>query len=254
VKAYTNKYKQIITKLIKLKAKSTSISFTLKVTKIERGNKSMLMEQAREELVTYGIKICEGGLTKGTGGNLSVFDREQGYMAITPSGVDFYKIRSEDIVIMDLNGKVVEGTDKPSSEWEMHLMQYQTRTDMDAIIHAHTKYVGVLACLRWNLPAVHYMIAVAGPNVRCAEYATYGTHELAVNATSGMKERKAVILANHGVLAGEKNLANAFNVVEEAEFCAELYVKACSIGQPVILPPEEMTLMAEKFKHYGQVK
>lgn len=206
----------------------------------------MLMEKARKEIVEYGKKLVTSNLTKGTGGNLSVFDRETGYMAITPSGIDFFEIQPEDIVIMDLEGNIVEGDRLPSSEWEMHLLQYKERTDLDAVIHAHTTYATVLACLRWELPATHYMIAVAGKNVRCAEYATYGSHELAVNATKAMMDRRAVILA------GANDLLNAFNIIEEIEYCSQIYYMAKSIGEPVVLPDEEMALMAEKFKTYGQ--
>ena len=209
----------------------------------------MLMIKAREEIVKYGKKLVTSNLTKGTGGNLSVFDRENGYMAITPSGIDFFEITPEDIVILDLDGKIVEGTRNPSSEWEMHLLQYKTRTDIDAVIHAHTTYATVLACLHLDLPATHYMIAVAGKDVKCAKYATY---ELAVNATESMKDRKAVILANHGILAGANDLLNAFNIIEEIEYCSQIYYMAKSIGEPIILPNEEMELMAEKFKEYGQ--
>lgn len=212
----------------------------------------MLMEKARKEIVEYGKKLVAANLTKGTGGNLSVFDRENGYMAITPTGIDFFEIQPEDIVIMDLEGNVVEGNRLPSSEWEMHLLQYKERTDLDAVIHAHTTYATVLACLRWELPATHYMIAVAGKNVRCAEYATYGSHELALNATKAMRERRAVILANHGILAGANDLLNAFNIIEEVEYCSQIYYMAKSIGEPIVLPDEEMNLMAEKFKTYGQ--
>ena len=212
----------------------------------------MLMIKAREEIVKYGKKLVTSNLTKGTGGNLSVFDRENGYMAITPSGIDFFEITPEDIVILDLDGKIVEGTRNPSSEWEMHLLQYKTRTDIDAVIHAHTTYATVLACLELYLPSTHYMIAVAGKDVKCAKYATYGSHELAVNATESMKDRKAVILANHGILAGANDLLNAFNIIEEIEYCSQIYYMAKSIGEPIILPNEEMELMAEKFKEYGQ--
>lgn len=214
----------------------------------------MLMEKARLELIEYGKKLVNAGLTKGTGGNLSVFDRESRHVAITPSGIDFFEIQPEDIVIIDLEGRTVEGHRVPSSEWEMHLMPYREREDIDAVIHAHTMYATVLACLHQELPATHYMIAVAGPTVRCAEYATYGTHELAVNAAKAMKDRRAVILANHGILAGANDLLNAFNIIEEIEYCSEIYCKAKAIGEPVILPQEEMRLMAEKFKTYGQKK
>lgn len=212
----------------------------------------MLMEKERLELIKYGKKLVEAGLTKGTGGNLSVIDREKGLIAITPSGIDFFEIAPEDIVIMDMEGNKVEGDKLPSSEWEMHLLPYQTRTDIDAVIHAHTMYSTVMGCLHWELPATHYMIAVAGPTVRCAEYATYGTHELAVNANEAMKDRKAVILANHGILAGANDLLNAFNIIEEIEYCSEVYLKAKSVGEPIVLPAEEMELMAEKFKTYGK--
>ncbi|MBF0787313.1 MULTISPECIES: L-fuculose-phosphate aldolase [unclassified Streptococcus] len=212
------------------------------------------MTNIRQELIQYGKKLVETDLTKGTGGNLSVFDREKKQMAITPSGIDFFDIKEEDIVIMDMDGHVVEGHSLPSSEWYMHLIQYQTRDDIDAIIHAHTTYATVLACLREPLPATHYMIAVAGKDVRVADYATYGTKELAVNAAKAMENRRAVLLANHGILAGAKDLLNAFNIVEEVEYCSKIYCIAKSFGNPFVLPEEEMELMAEKFKTYGQRK
>ena len=214
----------------------------------------MDMEKERQLLVKYGRKLVEAGLTKGTGGNLSVFDRASGRVAITPSGIDFFEIQPEDIVIMDLDGHVLEGNRVPSSEWAMHVMPYKYREDIDAVVHAHTMYATILSCLREDLPATHYMIAVAGENVRVAEYATFGTMELAKNAFTAMKDRKAVILANHGLLAGAKDLANSFNIIEEVEYCAEIYTKARSIGNPVILPEEEMKVMLEKFKSYGQRK
>ena len=212
----------------------------------------MLMEKERLQLIEYGKKLVQAGLTKGTGGNLSIFDRKTGNVAITPSGIDFFEIQPEDIVIIDVDGNIIEGNRVPSSEWVMHVMPYKYRDDIDAVIHAHTMYATVMACLREDLPATHYMIAVAGENVRVAEYATYGTPELAQNAFEAMKDRKAVILANHGILAGANDLLNAFNIIEEVEYCAEVYTKAKAIGDPVILPHEEMTLMAEKFKTYGQ--
>nr|WP_026183348.1 L-fuculose-phosphate aldolase [Streptococcus minor] len=212
------------------------------------------MENERKELVNYGKKLVSEGFTKGTGGNLSVFDREKGLMAITPSGIDFFDIKEEDIVIMNLDGKVVEGDKLPSSEWFMHLIQYQKREDIDAVIHAHTTYGTVLACLREPLPASHYMIAVAGKDVKVADYASYGTQELAMNAVKAMEDRRAVFLANHGILAGAQDLLNAYNIIEEVEYCAKIYCVARSIGEPIILPDEEMELMAERFKTYGQRK
>ena len=112
----------------------------------------------------------------------------------------------------------------------------------------------VLACLREELPATHYMIAVAGETVRVADYASFGSKELAENAAKGMEDRNAVLLANHGIIGGSNNLRNAFNVIEEVEYCAKIYVIAKSIGNPIVLPEKEMKFMSEKFKSYGQPK
>lgn len=214
----------------------------------------MLMIKERTEIVEYGKRLVTSNLTKGTGGNLSIFNRDKNLMAITPSGIDYFMIKPEDVVVLDLDGKIVDGDKTPSSEVEMHRIFYSNREDIDAIIHTHTMYATTLACLNWPLPPVHYMVALAGFDVRCAKYATYGTKELAQNAYEAMRDRYAVLLANHGLLAGAKDLANAFNITEEIEYCAELYYRTKAIGEPVILPIEEMTLMLEKFKTYGQVK
>ncbi len=214
----------------------------------------MLLQNIRKELVEYGKRLVDSELTSGTGGNLSYFDSETGYMAITPSGLDFYKTKEEDIVILALDGTVIEGNRTPSSEWVMHKRIYETRTDINAIIHGHTIYASVLACLREELPATHYMIAVAGETVRVADYASFGSKELAENAAKGMEDRNAVLLANHGIIGGSNNLRNAFNVIEEVEYCAKIYVIAKSIGNPIILPEKEMKFMSEKFKSYGQPK
>ena len=213
----------------------------------------MILLEERKEIVEYGRRLVTSKLTKGTGGNLSIFNREEGLMAISPSGIDYFDIRPEDVVVVDLDGKIIDGNKKPSSELDMHLIFYKKRKDIDAIIHTHTVFATTISCLNITLPAVHYMIALAGPDVRCAKYATYGTKELAENAFEAMVDRKAVLLANHGLLAGAKDLANAFNITEEIEYCAELYYRAKSIGQPVILPEDEMKTMLKKFKNYGQV-
>lgn len=214
----------------------------------------MIMLEERKLIVEYGKKLVTSNLTKGTGGNLSIYNREKNLMAISPSGIDYFKIDVEDIVVLDLKGNIVDGHREHSSEYHMHRIFYENRDDIDAIIHTHTMYATTLACLNWSLPPVHYMLALAGPDVRCANYATYGTKELAENAFEAMKDRYAVLLANHGLLVGSKDLANAFNITEEIEYVAELYYRTKAIGEPVILSEKEMTLMIEKFKTYGQVK
>lgn len=213
----------------------------------------MQMIEERKKLITYGKKLLQDNYTLGTGGNLSSFDRQKMLMLITPSGIPFQEMTEADLVLMTLEGTVVEGDKKPSSEWFMHKIFYEKRTDLNSLIHAHTIYSTVLAELRWTLPATHYMIAVAGSDVRCAKYASYGTKELAENAFVAMQDRKAVLLANHGVLVGHKDIENAYNVLEEVEYCSNIYYRAKSIGEPVVLDDAEMLRMATKFETYGQV-
>lgn len=214
----------------------------------------MKLELERRKIMEYGKKLVESGLTKGTGGNLSIYNPEEDLIAISPSGVNYFDIRLEDIVVMDLEGNVVEGSRKPSSEYEMHKIFYERRDDIFAVVHCHSIFSTTISILREDIPASHYMIALAGKNVRCAEYATYGTKELAENAFEAMKDRYGVLLANHGLLTGADCIENAFNTAEELEYVAETYYRARSIGKPVILDEEEMELMQEKFKHYGQAR
>lgn len=211
----------------------------------------MLLQAEREQIVEYGQKLLTHGLTKGSGGNLSIFDRERQLMAISPSGLDYFATQPEDVVVLDLQGNVVEGRRQPSSEYAMHRILYQHRTDIQAVVHTHSVYATTLACLRWTLPAVHYLVAFAGPDVRCAPYATYGTEELAQHVLEGMRDRNAVLLANHGLVAGADTLAKAFYIAEEVEFCAEVYYRSKCIGEPVLLSSEEMVRVAEKMKSYA---
>lgn len=210
----------------------------------------MFMKE-RQDVVDYCKLMVARGLTKGTGGNISIFDRESGNMIISPSGIDYDVMTAEDVSVVDLNGHLLEGK-KPSSEFPMHAIFYKRRNDIDAIVHTHSTFATTISSLRWDLPAVSYLVAFSGKNVRCASYATFGTQELAENAFEAMIDRQAVLLANHGLLAGSNNIATAFAVAEEIEFCCEVYSRAKAIGEPVILDDAEMDVMAEKFRTYGQ--
>ncbi|TJX14569.1 L-fuculose-phosphate aldolase [Tissierella creatinini] len=214
----------------------------------------MILIEEREKVVEYGIRLVTANLTKGTGGNISIFNRDKKLMAISPSGIEYEKIKPKDVVIMSLDGDIIDGERAPSSEFLLHKIFYENRDDISAMVHTHSRYATTLACLNWALPPIHYMVAVAGIDVRCAKYATFGTRELAINAYEAMVDRKAVLLANHGLLAGDMTIERAFNIAEEIEYCAELYYRAKSIGDPIILNNEEMSNMIEKFKSYGQNK
>ena len=213
----------------------------------------MLLEEERQVVVEYGKKLITAGLTRGTGGNISVLEPKSKLMAISPSGMDYFETKPEDVVIMDLNGKIVDGFRKPSSEWRMHLIFYQKREDVGAVVHTHSMFATTLATLHWEVPPASYLIAYAGKKVPCAPYATFGTQEIADAAYNAMgKEYNAVLLANHGLIAVGPDMPSAFGIAEIIEMVCEIYYRAKCVGEPVILPDEEMELMLKKFKTYGQ--
>lgn len=213
----------------------------------------MLMMKERKKLVEYGKKLMEQNLTRGTGGNLSIYNRELDLMVITPSGLGYYEVTDGDMVVMDLYGNVKEGIRKPSSEFEMHAIYYRERLDINAVCHSHPIYCVTLSTLRWDLPAIDYLVASTGSNkVKCAEYASFGSSEIAVNALKGAGESNAVLLANHGLNTMGIDMESAFSLSVTIEMMAEIYLKAKSVGEPVILPDTEMEFMLEKFKTYGQ--
>lgn len=222
------------------------------VSLIEKEN-DMYLESERQDVVIYCKKLVTAGLTTGTGGNISVFNDKAGHFAISPSGVDYTDMTPEDVVVCDLDGKVVDGSLKPSSEIGLHRIFYRRRPDIKAVVHTHSTYATVLATLREDLPASSYLIAYAGVNVRCADYASYGTEELAEKTFEAMTDRHCALMANHGLVAGDADIASAFAVAEQIEHCCEVYVKARSIGSPVLLSEDEMRRTEKRFRtSYGQ--
>lgn len=215
----------------------------------------MLMKDERNQIVEYGKKMSSAGLCKGTAGNLSIYDPDTGYMAISPSGIGYFETTPEDIVIMNLNGEIVEGTRKPSSEYGMHIGFYKAKPGIRAVVHTHSLYCTTLACMHLPISPVHYCIASAGVStIPCAPYVTFGTPELAEKAVAACGESKAVLLANHGMLAVGSSLADAFGLAENTEFVAELQWRTMCAGGPKVLSSEDMDKVMERFKTYGQKK
>lgn len=213
----------------------------------------MLLENERKLVVEYGIKLLSSGLTTGTGGNISIYNRDKKLFAISPSGIEYSETSPSDVVIMDIEGNIVDGDKEPSSEKDMHRIFYANRNDIDAVVHTHSPFSTTLSTLRWELPASNYYIAIAGGNnVRCSEYASFGTPALAKVAFEAMEDRYACFLANHGLITGSHSIEQAFSIAEEVERQAEVYIRAKSIGEPQILSDNEVDFMLEKFKTYGQ--
>jgi L-fuculose-phosphate aldolase len=210
--------------------------------------------EAKEALVQYGQKMAANRLTTGSGGNLSVINRRTRQVAITPSGLDYFEMTPDDIVMCDLQGNVKQGKRKPSSEINFHLALYHHRADIGAVVHTHSVYAGTLACLHLEIPAVHYLVGFSGTNVPLAPYATFGTPELARSLTSTIGDCNAVLLANHGLVSVGPNIATAFTVAEEIEFVAQIYYQTLIAGDPKILTEAQMSEVLKKFKTYGQSK
>lgn len=210
--------------------------------------------EERKQLVAYGKQLLIDKLTTGTGGNLSVFIREDELMLITPSGIPYNETTEEDIVLMTLEGEVLEGKRKPSSEYDMHRIFYQKSADINSVVHTHSEFATVFACLHEDILPLHYIIGSIGNRVRCCGYETFGTDRLAEVAYEEIKEDKGILLGNHGVLAVGEDLASAFSVAKDIEFIAKLYYRAKSIGTPVLLKDTELAEVIDKFGTYGQTR
>ena len=212
------------------------------------------MPELRRQLIETACRMAPANLNRGAAGNLSVRAREngvEGYL-ITPSGMDYEVLVPEDIVFMRLDG-TPDGRRKPSSEWRFHHDIYAARPEAGAILHAHSPFATSLACLRCDIPPFHYMIArFGGDTIRCAEYSTFGSQTLSDNALAAMRDRCACLLANHGLLVFGKTLEHMFTLAVEVEALCEQYWRACQLGQPVLLSPEEMVTVLAKFADYGQ--
>lgn len=212
----------------------------------------MLLYGERNEIVRFGRRMLAAGLTSGTGGNLSIVNRRDGLIAVSPSGIEYGEMEPGDVPVVDMVGTTVEASRKPSSELDFHCALYRRRPDIRAVVHTHSVYATTMACLNWEIPAVHYLVAFSGLKVPLAPYATFGTAELAANVADSIGDFNAVLLANHGLVTVGPNLATAFAVAEEIELVARIYYQAKCIGEPVILPDGEMSRVVEKFAGYGQ--
>ncbi|MDN5342752.1 MULTISPECIES: L-fuculose-phosphate aldolase [Oceanotoga] len=206
----------------------------------------------REKIVKYSQKMIKDNLTKGTGGNISVFDRNKSKIYITPSGLDYMEMKEEDIVVMNLNGKKLEGNLNPSSEFSMHKIFYENDKKINAVVHTHSIYATTMACLNKEIPAIHYLIGFAGKKIPVVPYYTYGTKELAENAYKTLKESSVCLLANHGLLAVGENLMKTYEKALMVEFVAEIYYRTLLTGKPNILSNNEMEKILKKFDNYGQ--
>jgi L-fuculose-phosphate aldolase len=204
---------------------------------------------SREDLLNSTLALQALGLNQGTSGNASV--RHGDGFLITPSRMPINEMSANSMVEMNMHGEAV-GAGKPSSEWRFHRDIYQARPEVGAVIHTHSMFATTLATLRLEIPAFHYMIAVVGGDtIRCSDYALFGTQRLSDSAIEALKDRRACLLANHGMIAVGKTLQQALDVALEVETLCEQYWRALQIGKPSILSAEEMRAVFDQFKDYG---
>lgn len=189
------------------------------------------------------------GINQGTSGNISV--RFGDGLLITPSGLPYERMEPEDIVPLGMDGRS-DHRRAPSSEWRFHRDVMAARSDVGAVVHAHPVYATAFAICGRAIPAVHYMIAAAGgPTIRCAPYASYGTEELSRLAVAALEDRTCCLLANHGMIATGRDLDRAMWLAVEVETLCRQYAVALQVGEPQVLPEEEIARTVEKLRSYG---
>ena len=209
--------------------------------------------KSREEIIKFAQKLNSTNLSPLRSGNISLKaqkNNEEGFL-ITPSGKKYESLKTDDIVFVSLEGIYDEKGLQPSSEWRFHKDIYLKKADAKAVVHAHSLHATAVSTHNKDIPAFHYMIALAGgDNIKCAKYATFGTQELSDNIIEALENRKACLMSNHGQVAYGDNLNSAFELAEEVENICHQYINAIKLGEPKILSSSEMDVILEKVKNY----
>ena len=207
------------------------------------------MNKLKSEIIKFSKLLNSRKLSALRSGNISV--RFKKGFFITPSGKKYSSLKNKDIVYVSLNGKFDKKLGIPSSEWKFHQDIYLKKEEANAIVHSHSTNATALSVHNKPIPAFHYMVALAGGNdIKCANYATYGTRKLSLNILKALKNRKACLISNHGQIAYDDNLSKAFELAEEVENLSLQYITALKIGRPKILSNVEMNKVLAKAKNY----
>jgi L-fuculose-phosphate aldolase len=207
------------------------------------------MKKITSEIIKYSKMLNSKKLSALRSGNISV--RYKNGFYITTSGKKYSSLKNKDIVFVTLKGIFDEKKGIPSSEWKFHQDIYRNKKDAKAIVHAHSTNATAISTHKKDIPAFHYMVAMAGGhNIKCAKYATYGTRELSKNILKALNGRKACLIANHGQIAFDVNLSKAFELAEEVENISLQYITALKLGNPKILSLKEMNKVLSKAKNY----
>lgn len=210
----------------------------------------------RKAVIATARAMNASGVNVNKSGNVSVrcLRGARGGFLLTPSGVPYERLEPDDVVFVDDTGRP-QGRCEPSSEWRFHAAIYAARPELSAVVHTHSSCATALACHGLSIPAFHYMVAVAGGHdIRCADYATFGTQQLADNALAALQGRTACLLAHHGVIACGASLDAALALAIEVEHLARTYLAVRALGEPRLLDAAEMDRVLERFRTYGAAR
>ncbi len=209
--------------------------------------------EAQKQIIDITQDLCQERLITGTSGNISC-RFEDGFL-ITPSAIDYSELTPEMIVFVKLGEESPnlekETKYKPSSEWRIHKDLYTSEQTTNAVIHTHSTYCTTLACSHREIPAFHYMVAIAGgKKIPCANYATFGSQKLSENILSAIDGYKACLMANHGAVFTGGNLKSAADLATEIELLAKQYCELLKIGGINIIDDNEMEKVISQFSSY----
>ena len=208
-------------------------------------------EMIRTEILSIGCAMLDKGLVAGTWGNISSRVPGTSLIAITPSGKGYREISPTDIVLVNHDGRTIEGNFKPSSELPLHLAIYKARADIQAIVHTHSVFASACAVAHKNIPPIiEDLVQLVGGGVEVADYALPGTEELAKNIVVALGEKNAVLLANHGVVGCGQSLTEGMMACELVEKAAQIYIYANQIGGAQILSDKDVAVMHDFYVEY----
>jgi L-ribulose-5-phosphate 4-epimerase len=211
-----------------------------------------MFESTKKEIIKAGMNLDRYGLIALSGGNVSV-RMETGEILITPSGMIYEDLVEDDILVMDINGKIIEGTRKSSSDTEAILYIMQNRPDVNAVIHTHQPYATAIGLVQdeFEVNLTTLANATAGP-VPVTPYSSAGSIEMGIDTVKYIGDGLAVILAHHGVMTIGKNLKQALYAAVYLEEAAKCYLAARACGPTKKMTPEQIEQSIEVFKYYGQ--
>jgi L-fuculose-phosphate aldolase len=218
-----------------------------------RGSPRATLEHERKQIAAAGRRLAGDRLVLGTAGNLSA--RREDRVAITPSGAVLGRLEPEQVTVVDLEGRIVDGELEPTSEIELHLGVYR-RYEAGAVVHTHAPMATALSCVLDELPCVHYQMLLFGGSPRVARYATFGTPELAESVLDALDGRNAALMANHGAITYAQDLDAAIDLSQLLEWACTVYWRAAAIGKPRALDSEQRdaVIAAATERRYGALR